>query len=297
MPKPILVGYDPRTPDVAPVEFGIVVARVTGAPLLIALVEAGRSPVVALSVDQSLPYGIVQRDDDLAADSSAALAQVRDDLEGRGVKADFIRLSSTSAARALHAAAEDAGLLVVGSSRNADRGRARPGSTAERLLSGAPCPVALVPWGWTGDVLRIVGVAFVDTEEGRAALDGAVVLARRAGATLRVITALRDDADALRDQGRLEGEVHDLVGDAVVVDVVARVGDPVAVLVEMSADLDVLVCGSRGYGPLRAALLGSVSRRVAGAAQCPVIVVPRGVRTPLESLVAEAAAAGSGPAS
>jgi hypothetical protein len=77
----------------------------------------------------------------------------------------------------------------------------------------------------------------------------------------------------------------------------ASCNDPVAVLVEMSADLDVLVCGSRGYGPLRAALLGSVSRRVAGAAQCPVIVVPRGVRTPLESLVAEAAAARSGPAS
>jgi hypothetical protein len=35
--------------------------------------------------------------------------------------------------------------------------------------------------------------------------------------------------------------------------------------------------GSRGYGPLRAVLLGGVSRRLMVEAHCPVIVVPRGV--------------------
>jgi nucleotide-binding universal stress UspA family protein len=50
--------------------------------------------------------------------------------------------------------------------------------------------------------------------------------------------------------------------------------------------LDLLVCGSRGYGPLRAVLLGGVSRRVAAEAHCPVIVLPRGLRSSLESLVA-----------
>jgi hypothetical protein len=46
--------------------------------------------------------------------------------------------------------------------------------------------------------------------------------------------------------------------------------------------------GSRGYGPVRAVLLGSVSRRVADEARCPVLVLPRGVRSSLDALLQEA---------
>lgn len=54
-------------------------------------------------------------------------------------------------------------------------------------------------------------------------------------------------------------------------------GDPASVLVERCSELDLLVLGSRAYGPLRHALLGSVSARVMREAPCPVLVVPRGV--------------------
>jgi nucleotide-binding universal stress UspA family protein len=54
------------------------------------------------------------------------------------------------------------------------------------------------------------------------------------------------------------------------------VGDPAAVLAEASADrLDLLVLGSRDYGPVRSVLLGGVGHAVLRAAACPVIVVPR----------------------
>jgi hypothetical protein len=55
-------------------------------------------------------------------------------------------------------------------------------------------------------------------------------------------------------------------------------------LIDMSQHVDLLVCGSRGYGPARAVLLGGVSRRVAAEASCPVIVLPRGVKAPLDAL-------------
>ena len=42
MPKPILVGFDPRTADRAPVDFGLAAARFTGAPLVVGCVCAGR---------------------------------------------------------------------------------------------------------------------------------------------------------------------------------------------------------------------------------------------------------------
>ena len=54
-------------------------------------------------------------------------------------------------------------------------------------------------------------------------------------------------------------------------------GDPVQRLAESSSGLALLVLGSRGYGPVRSVLLGSVSAGVARTAACPVLVVPSGV--------------------
>jgi nucleotide-binding universal stress UspA family protein len=69
-------------------------------------------------------------------------------------------------------------------------------------------------------------------------------------------------------------------------------GEPSEQLALHSGRLDLLVMGSRGYGPLRAVLAGGVSGRVAREADCPVIVVPRGVDAPLSVLFGVAAVAG-----
>ena len=52
--------------------------------------------------------------------------------------------------------------------------------------------------------------------------------------------------------------------------------DPADALIAASRHVDLLVMGSRARGPKRAVVLGSVSRRVAGGAVCPVLVLPRG---------------------
>ena len=52
-------------------------------------------------------------------------------------------------------------------------------------------------------------------------------------------------------------------------------GDPAPALAAASAGLDLLIAGSRSYGPLGAVLLGAVTRRLVYAAQCPMMVVPR----------------------
>lgn len=311
MAKPILVGYDPRRADRAPIDFGAAIARGTGAPLVLALVQA-RAPVVPISVGQSQPYAVV--DDDLLHDAAAATQELEAEVRALGVdRVDVVRLQGTSAAHMLHVTAEqqDAGLLVVGSDRRSDAGRVRAGSTAGRLLHGAPCPIAVVPANWTNGVPQTIGVAYVDSEEGREALRGAYALARHLHASLRVITVVKptfgDYAEAeatkpardRRDPEDVEGEhklmaeralreaVEKLGGD-IPVDVEAVIGEPADVLVSVSEHLDLLVCGSRGYGPLRAVLLGSVTGVVMAAAHCPVVVVPRGVNASLEALVGEA---------
>ena len=308
MPKPIIVGYDPRSADRSPVAFALRAARFTGAPLVVASVGSG-----AAAHDARV-------EEDLIDGAGGALEELQRDLDAEGVAVETVELESTSAARALHEAAEerDAGLLVVGSTGRGAVGRLLPGSTAERLMHGAPCPIGVVPHGWqAGKGLATVGVAFVDTDEGHEALRGAFALARRAGATLRVLTAvkpgvrstygeLQPGSNVQHGKGetevegelrvRAEAELRDAIaalGDDVPVETDAFVEDPADGLIAVSQNLDLLISGSRGYGPMRAVLLGGVSRRLAAEAQCPVIVLPRGVTSSLEALVAETPGAAS----
>jgi nucleotide-binding universal stress UspA family protein len=58
------------------------------------------------------------------------------------------------------------------------------------------------------------------------------------------------------------------------VNVTIVTGDPVAELIAASRDADLLVVGSRGSGPIREFLMGSVSSKVALHAACPVVVIP-----------------------
>jgi nucleotide-binding universal stress UspA family protein len=319
MSKPVLVGYDPRKGDRAPVDFGVAMARLTGAPLILAFVQAGAQ--AADFTAGSKLYGVGQVDEDLVAVCTPAVEQVEAEQKASGVRFECRQLSSTSAARALHEAAEeeDAGLLVVGSAGRSGVGRVVAGSTAQRLMHGAPCPIAVVPRGWTADGWpAAIGVGYVDTEEAREALRGAHALACRAGATLRVFTVVNaslsvvdatpilpagmeestaeEAREALKDleaehreqaQSELRAAVAALDGD-VPVEADVFVGDPAETLIRVSEHLDLLVCSSRGYGPLRAVLLGSVSRRVTAEALCPVIVTPRGVEASLEALLAGA---------
>jgi nucleotide-binding universal stress UspA family protein len=94
----------------------------------------------------------------------------------------------------------------------------------------------------------------------------------------------------VRAEGELRAATAALGGD-VPVETEALVEDPADVLIGVSQNLDLLVCGSRAYGPRRAVLLGGVSRRLAAEAHCPVIVLPRGVLSSLEALIAESSGA------
>jgi nucleotide-binding universal stress UspA family protein len=179
-------------------------------------------------------------------------------------------------------------------------------------MHGSPCPIAIVPHDWqAGAGLHTIGVAYVDTEEGHEALLAAHAFARRAGAKLRVLTAVKAglgvyseteagtevrssvSADDLEGElrARTESTLQDVtagLGADVTLEIDAFVDDPADVLIRVSENLDLLVCGSRGYGPLRAVLLGGVSRRLAADAQCPLIVLARGAESSLEALMADA---------
>ncbi len=303
---PILVGYDPRSLDRAPVHFGVALARLTGVSLVIASVQAEAPAAVS-----------AERESDLLDDCTAALDDVEPLLRVSDIHADCVKLEGVHAARALHEEAEriDAALLVVGAAAREASGRGRLGSTGRRLLHGSPCPVALVPAGWAERAqFASIGVGYVDTPEGNAALREAHALARRTGAVLRVVHVMRvtpgmhleietyvagqmgkgletvEGEHKLRIERELQAKLAELGDDvAVQIDVLVADpdGDPADHIVLIAEHLDLLVLGSRAYGPLRATLLGSVSASVTARATCPTIVVPRGVKASLGALTGE----------
>lgn len=191
---------------------------------------------------------------------------------------------------------EAAQLIVYGSAREhlADRLHV---SLMERLVHGAPCAVAIAPAGYAERErrqLRRVGVGFASSEEGVAVQHVAHAFAERTGGSLDVIAGAGLDA-ALASYGygspalaEIEREIYDETKatlERVTADLDGSIpieretiaGEPADVLIERSRQLDVLMLGSRDYGPLRHVLLGSVSARVMREASCPVLTLPRGV--------------------
>jgi nucleotide-binding universal stress UspA family protein len=222
-------------------------------------------------------------------------------------------IANPSPAHALHdvAEAEDASIIVLGSTHTGRAGRVMPGSTAERLLHGAPCAVAVVPKDYrdsTHPTIARIGVAYNGTAESKAAVAAAAEAAGALDAELTVIGVLEADlygAPAMTggpSYNLLRKDIEEQIRtdlDSVVAGLPQGVrgvvacleGEPAERLIDATEQLDLLVIGSRGYGPLRAVLAGGVSGRVIRGAHCPVIVVPRGVEVPLGELFGEKAKA------
>lgn len=297
MPSPIIVGIDPLREDPSPLHLGAAIAHATGAPLVAV------ATYIHDAIGNACAGGEIDRD--LREQATARLAELT-----AGSGAELVVAGGSSPARILHdlAAERDAALLVVGSTHRGPIGRIAPGSTAERLLAGASCPVALATTELEPDwAIRRIGVGFIDLDEGHDALRGAAALARATGAELKAVTAVEpiswapsvvvqpyaipqpdsDPGTPAATASLAAALAADAEGVEATSDVVRAY--PPEALGALSRDVDLLVCGSRGYGPLRAVLLGGVTHRLMREARCPVIIVPRGTEQQLERLLEQEA--------
>ncbi len=195
--------------------------------------------------------------------------------------------------------AEQPDCIVVGSSRRGRLGAVLIGSTGEKLAHGSAAPVAIAPRGYSDaapDRIATVAVGFDGGGEADHALELAASIARRHGASVRVIGVL----ETTIGEGEIIAEAFDALSGRPVVDrrkeeletrmseAIAAHAEDLAVAVEIERgrvadrlsdccghDADLLVVGSRGYGPFARVLLGSTSSRLAGRAPCPLLVATR----------------------
>lgn len=235
----------------------------------------------------------------------AMFAEAEKLLAGAG----FERMTSSGSASAgLESIAieADADAIVIGSTHRGTIGRVLPGSVGDRLLAGSAATVVIAPRRYAErehPPFSTIGVGYDGLGESRAALTYACSLARSLDASLRVITATPTleelipgrisktapgYAASLRRhyEAELAEAVEGLQGK-LEVEPVLREGRPFEVLADQTVELDLLVLGSRRYGPLRRVLVGSVASKAIAMSACPVIVAPRTAEEPLSASEAE----------
>jgi nucleotide-binding universal stress UspA family protein len=192
-----------------------------------------------------------------------------------------------SPARELVEQATGSDLLVVGTTGNGSFDTWRLGSVAHAVARRAPCPVALVPdvepaaaptgrvvVGVDGSPAATAAVSWACDEADDRDAELVVVhvweypYATELGSPTardmtRVDASLLLEAAARHARDRRRGPVSDALVE----------GDTATELITQSQHADLIVLGTRGRNPLRAALFGSVSQRVSRNSACPTVVV------------------------
>jgi len=217
------------------------------------------------------------------------------ELAELGITASIDVVADASPARALHLVSERVGadLIVVGSTRRGAMGRVLVGDDALGTLHSSHVPVAVAPRGFAGsdDPPRSIGVGFDGGDESRQALRLAAQLARAVDGELRLLSVVESPAAMAAEAGYSIDWINELHADReerlrevideidVKADGEAVVGTAVAELTELSKRVELLVVGSRAWGPVRRVLVGSTAAGLMRHAACPLIVLPRGAAT------------------
>jgi nucleotide-binding universal stress UspA family protein len=218
-------------------------------------------------------------------------AQAREALGDGGFEQHPLRDVDAADALGTLAGEIEPDLLVLGSTHRGRLGQIMLGGVGERLLNSAPCPVAIAPRGYAGRDhfgAGVIGVGYDDSAESALALDAAVRLARVVGGTVRLIAVFQHDivpgeiggaetGDRRPSRERLQAMLAAAAEgvEGVEVEAVIEEGDVVDELAGQAVELDLLVVGSRGYGPVRRVLLGGVSTALTRVCPCPLLVTPR----------------------
>jgi nucleotide-binding universal stress UspA family protein len=276
----VLVGVDGRTGGHDAIALAQTLAS-RDARLAFVNVRVGRTnPVHALA------RGVVDEERDA---SNRLLRHARAQA---AVDAALVSVEAASPARGLHeeADARDADLIVVGSCARGAFGRVMLGDDASAALNGAPCAVAIASAGFHEKAGRLekLGVAFNGTPESEAALELARGLARESGASILALEVVHLSAytyggliapplmsDAIEAMlGQAAERMQSIAG----ADGRTRYGLAGEELAAFGDEVDLLIVGSRSYGPLRRLVTGSTASYLERHARCSLLVLPRGAK-------------------
>ena len=284
MYRKILVGYDDSDQAKDALALGKQLADATGAALVVA--------------------GVFQFDPvwggfDLHFRDAEAEYARKIEAAAKTVGGEPEAFPSSSPARGLHELAEEieADLILVGSAHHGRLGQTLAGNVGVALLHGSPCAVGIAPRGYreeSEDEITAVVVGVDGSDESAHALTNASRLAADTGAQLKLVAVAEPPpiaagkggnagrhelTEAIQEEMRKRlVDARGTVPESIDAEATLVTGDPVEALIDAAgAPGTLLLVGSRGYGPLRRVLLGSVATQLVRSAPCALIVTPRGM--------------------
>ncbi len=276
----ILVGYDGSDGGRDALELARVLAEATDASvLLVAVIPYGPLPI---------PYEMLGEEE--AERAQPLFDEARERLGELEIETRAFGGGTPAGVINDLAEREEVETIVIGSPHRGPAGRVLLGSVADGLLHGAPCETVTAPRGYAAEEhgpFRTIAVAYDDTPEAKAALARAEALALACRATIAVFTVSAPPAvvpgatgyaPAIPPEaGAIVTRTVKAVDERLAATGRVLAGTPGAAIAEACEEVgaDLLVAGSRGYGPLLRVLLGSVSTQLMHRAPCPVLVVPR----------------------
>lgn len=281
----IVVGCDGSQGASDAVALGGEIASVTGARISLVGVFPPALFPVANATDRKT----------LRAQLTQVLRRERDSFAPR---ASIHTVVDMSVARALlHYAERWRGdLVIVGSSATAEPGRGMIGRGGRQLLYDTPFALAVAARGTHEHPrsLRTIGVGYDGGPEAEAALGVAADLARGAQEPLRIRGVVDDWVPAFSakewltavditpqtlwapERERLLAKAEAAVARVEVpADVSVVIGNPGRELREFSDTVDLLVLGSRRWGPIARLVSGGIGETLVGGAGSSVLIVPR----------------------
>ncbi len=295
----ILVGTDFSPTAAVAVDWAVELARQQGAR--VELVHAVTVPPAVpeyISPSAIAPGPVF--DEEVRRAALGRLEKEAASLRERGIEVETCLTLGTPSNVICDRAAETGALAIVIGTRGLTGLRhLLLGSTTERVVQKAPCPVLAVHPGDSRRPLRTILIPTDFSEDAERAIHTARALLAPPSAVaseIRLIllhafnlpieyTAygpIPTSVHYLQDTGldaerRLQEMTDRLTAEGLTVDWVAREGDPSVVIVEEAErrQADLIAMGTHGRSGLRHLLLGSTAERVVQHAKCPVMTIRR----------------------
>ncbi|TDW74923.1 universal stress protein [Kribbella pratensis] len=264
----VVVGVDGRPDCENAIRWGAIEAAARGAELQLVHAFVWAEFRVPLGPSDVAP-GLRANADRIVAEAVQLAREFKPGLSVTGRRVDGFPSA------VLLAESKSADLVVIGS-RFVGRVLGLVVSSAGIELSAhAQCPVVVVRP--TDDELAgdEVVIGYDGSRPAHAAVDFGLDYAQRHGLATRIVAVLDEGEDD--DHDLLAGvRAHPLAHDTELIEVT---GHPSELLLEWSADAQLLVVGSRGRGGFAGLLLGSVSQTMLHQSPCPVAVIPQAARS------------------
>lgn len=259
--KKVVVGIDGRPDCENAIRWGATEAAARGAELHLVHAFVWAEFRVPLGASDVAP-GLRAQADRIVAESVELARKFEPGVAVTGTRVDGFP------APVLLAESRTADLIVIGSRVTGRLLGLVVSSAGIELSAHAHCPVVVVRPGDDALVGSRVVIGYDGSPAAYAAVEFGLGYARRHDLPARIVTVLAETDDD--DHDVLSG-IRPHAHEAEIVEVT---GHPSELLLEWSADAQLLVVGSRGHGGFTGLLLGSVSQTMLHQAPCPVAVIP-----------------------